>query len=102
MDHERRWKWDAALGRGLPGHLAGRERFRQALQGDRTAGAESEATSRAYERSQELGGKNLSTVGPVAEPLGDHHGRAEIVVLVTDRFPDVQADADPEPLIALA
>jgi hypothetical protein len=42
----------------------------------------------------EVRGQDLAASSAVAEPLRENHRRAEVVLLVADRLPDVQTDAN--------
>ena len=96
LAREQRGQWDTHLGRGLPDHLASSDRLGDALQRDRPERAVGEPAARADQRAHQLRGEDLAWRAGVAEPLGDHHRRAEVIALVADRLPDVQADANRE------
>ena len=100
LARQHRGQWDAHLGGWLPDHLAGRDRVGDTLQGDRPERPVGEPAARADQRAHQLRGEDLAWRAGVAEPLGDHHRRAEVVALVADRLADVQADANGERKLA--
>ena len=96
LARQQRGQWDAHLGRCLPDHLASGDRVGDALQRDRPERAVGEPAARADQRTHQLRGEDLAWRAGVAEPLGDHHRRAEVIALVADRLAHVQADANRE------
>ena len=42
----------------------------------------------------QVGGNDLVALRAVAQPLGDHDRLPEVISLITDRLPDMEADAD--------
>ena len=86
----------------FPRDLTRLERLRESLQRDRAERPEAEAAPRPDERPDKVGGENLAPFGAVAQPFGDHDGRAEIVALILDWLADVETNPDLEPIVDLA
>src|SRR5438552_17806335 len=69
----------------LPGQLDGDHRLGQTLQLQGTDRPECESAPGADEACEEAAGQDLAAPRRVAESLGYHHRRAEVVVAVADR-----------------
>ena len=93
-----------AAGVGLAGSLLpldghGGEGLGEPLQGEPPDGREAEPAPGADQAGEQIAGQDLTPLGPVTEPLGDHHGGAEEVVLLLDRLTGVEADPHAERLV---
>ena len=70
----------------------GRQGLGQAFEHQVPGGGESEVAPGADQDPDEVAGQDLPGVGAVAEPFGDHHGRAEVVAAVGDGLAGVEPD----------
>ena len=86
----------------FPVHFAGENGFGEALQGEGAEVGELERASGTDQAARKVGGDNLTTVGAVAETLGDNNRSPEVVLLVPDRLADMEADADMKRSLRLA
>jgi hypothetical protein len=88
-------------GRRFPHDLVRGNGRRESFERQGAGVAKCEVAARADEAADEIGEQDLPALGTIAQPLGNDHGRTEVVVLVPNGLADVQADTHLQVLRAL-
>src|SRR5438128_725316 len=78
----------------LPMQLTRRDCLVDPFQLEGTEFLEGVSTARANEGSKDVGCENFSSVGALAQPLGDHDRGAEVIVFFFRDLADVHTDAE--------
>ena len=76
-------------------HLVRRHGLGEALQVQRTDWGELESLTAAQQLDHHAAAEDLPRRRPVAQPSGQHHGRADVVRFVRQHLADVQPDPQP-------
>ena len=90
---EPRWQRDAGRLSGRPQHLGGRQRLRQALQGQRAETLEGVDAPTLDQAAYQTGCDDLSSPRPLAQTYRDDDRLPVVIVFIAKRLPDVNADA---------